>query len=354
VLGLFLFLALPAIARDLGQFVRELPAAIEGLLARVEPHLAELGIGVPHSFAEAMEQFDLDSSKVAEKAVAPATAVLTWLLGGTMSALGALASLIVIPVFAFYLLYDFDRMMAALADLVPVYWRPFVVDTAREVDGVLGQFIRGQLIVMLLLAVLYAIAYSIVGVRLGLVIGLVAGLFAFIPYVGGAVALGLALIMSLVDWHGPMQLVWVLVAYGVVQALEGFVITPRVMGEKVGLSAVWVLFALMVGGEAFDFLGVLLALPTAAVIKIFAGRALAWYRRSEFYRSSRPRPDGGGLAALLREEGLPDDPALAARKREALGESAPQREGSSPTFAPPGLPSLDERAPPEDPGVPPA
>lgn len=330
-LSLFVFLALPALARDVAGFARELPGALDGLLARLEPQLAALGVSVPHTLSEAMSQLDLDASAVAEKAVAPATAVLQWLLGGTMSLLGAVASLLVIPVFAFYLLYDFDRIVAAAGDLVPPNWRPFVADSAREVDAVLGQFIRGQLTVMLILAVLYAIAYSIVGVRLAVAIGLVGGLLAFIPYVGGGVALGLALVMSLVDWHGPMQLVWVAVAYGVVQLLEGFVITPKVMGDKVGLSAVWVLFALMVGGELFGFLGVLLALPTAAVVKIFAARAVTSYRRSEFYRTAGPEADAGGLAALLREEGLPDDAGTAAFKQAVVHRAGgPPADGGPP------------------------
>ncbi len=313
-LGLFVFFALPALARDVAGFARELPTALSGLLARIEPQLAAVGVDVPRSLSEAMSEMDLDAKAVAEKAVAPATAIMGWLLGGTMSLLGAFASLLVIPVFAFYLLYDFDRIVVTFGELVPPNWRPFVADSAREVDQVLGQFIRGQLTVMLILAVLYSVAYSIVGVRLAVAIGLVAGALAFIPYVGGGIALALALVMSLVNWSGPMQLVWVVLAYGVVQALEGFVITPKVMGEKVGLSAVWVLFALMVGGELFGFLGVLLALPTAAVAKIFAGRAVAAYRKSEFFRTAGPDAEGGGLAALLREEGLPDAPAVAAKK----------------------------------------
>lgn len=334
-LALFGLLAIPAIARDLSRFASELPGALERLVLRLEPQLVALGVPVPHSLGEAFAQLDLDAGAVADKAVAPAAAALRWLLGGTMSLLGAVASLVVIPVFAFYLLHDFDRMIAAVRDLVPPGWRPFVVDVAREVDTVLGEFVRGQLIVMLILAVLYGVAYSIVGVRLAIVIGAVAGLLSFIPYVGGGTALLLAVLMSLLDWHGPMQLVWVLVAYGVIQVLEGFVITPRVLGEKVGLSPIWVLFALMVGSELFGFLGVLLALPAAAVAKIFAVRGLAWYRDSEFFARAAPQtgPDARGLAAILRQEGLPDDAELAARKHAATD----QDPGTDPNPGPPGL-----------------
>lgn len=324
LLGLFLLLAVPAIARDVSRFVSELPQLGERLLVWAQPVLERFGISAPQSIEDAMTQLEVDTSTLAQKAVEPAGAALRWLLGGTMNVLAALAGLLIIPVFAFYLLLDFDRMTAAARDLVPPNWRPYVVDAAGEVDKVLGEFMRGQLIVMLMLAVLYSIAYSLAGVRLALVIGILGGLLAFIPYVGAALALGLALLMCVLDWHGPMQIVWVLVGHSVVQGLESFVITPRIVGEKVGLSPIWVLFALMVGGELFDFLGVLLALPVAAVAKIFTMRAVAYYRRSAVFLDARP-PERlmPGVAALLREEGLPDRPEVARAKAEAGGAVPP-------------------------------
>jgi len=315
--ALFLLLAMPAIARDISRFVQELPQLADRVLAQAQPILQRLGIPAPVSIGAAMTQMELDGAALAEKAMEPVGAALSWLLGGTMNVLAALAGLLIIPVFAFYLLLDFDRMTAAARDLIPPNWRPYVVDAAAEVDKVLGEFMRGQLIVMLMLAVMYSMAYSLAGVRLALVIGLLGGLLAFIPYVGAALALGLALLMCLLDWQGPMQVVWVLVGHSVVQGLESFVITPRIVGEKVGLSPVWVLFALMVGGEVFGFLGVLMALPVAAVAKIFMVRAVAYYRRSEVFLDARP-PDRlmPGVAALLREEGLPDRPDIARQKAQ--------------------------------------
>lgn len=282
-LGLFFALALPGAVRDLVAFVRELPQLLLGLLSTAEPWLEHVGVPVPHSFGEAVERFDLDGGELAKKAAIPASSVLKGLWGGTVSMLGALAGLLLVPVFAAYLLYDFDRITAGIGALVPVRYRSEVVAIARDVDEILGEFIRGQLIVMLMLAVLYSIAYSLLGVRLALLIGVVAGFLSFIPYVGGGVALGLGVIMTLIYWTDWMQLVGVVIAYTVIQVFEGFVITPRVVGEKVGLSAVWVLFALLVGGELLGFMGVLLALPAAAVIKIFVVRGLTWYRASELF-----------------------------------------------------------------------
>ncbi len=317
--AIFLLLAVPALVSDVARFASELPPKLSALRTEWEPYLAYRGIEVPHSIDEALRQFDVDVRGLAERAVGPAGSALSQVVGGTASVVGALAGLALIPVLAFYFLYDFDRMTAAIRDLIPVRVRPFVVDVFGEIDQVLGQFIRGQITVMLILAVLYSIGYSIVGVRLALLIGIVGGLLSFIPYVGGAVAIVLALLMCFLDFQGPMQLVYVCIVYGIVQLLEGFVITPKIMGDQVGLSAVWVMIALMVGGELFGFLGVLLAVPAAAVAKILVVRVVAWYRQSElFLGGADPALAGGGaLSAILRQEGLPDDEDTADAKEDA-------------------------------------
>lgn len=323
-LGLFLLLAVPSMVRDAAAFVQELPGQISALEARVQPWLLEYGIELPTSLSEAVGTLTAagpdassSSSDQLAKAAEPVMAVLRWLWGGTATLLGAAASALIVPVFAAYLLHDFDRMTAGIAGLIPPKWRPFIVDIAKEVDTVLGEFIRGQLIVMLILAFAYSVAYGLLGVRLAVLIGVVAGMLSFIPYVGGAVALGLAVVMCLIDWSGWGQLLGVVGAYAVIQVLEGFVITPKVVGDKVGLSAIWVLFALMVGGELFGFLGVLLALPAAAVVKIFVVRGLSWYRESEFFIDGPEPPSTGALSAFIGAEGLPDDEEMAASKAAA-------------------------------------
>jgi len=167
-----------------------------------------------------------------------------------------------------------------------------------------NHFIRGQLIVMVILAVLYSSAYALLGVRLAVPIGLAAGMLSFIPYLGSACALAAGVLMSLLGgWHG-WQLMGVVFAYTAIQILEGFVITPRIIGETVGLSAVWVLVALFVGGEIFGFLGVLLAVPAAAVAKIFVARAVQYYRTTELFLHAPP--DAGAARHLARHPGIAD------------------------------------------------
>ena len=281
-------LVLPGVVREVAQFLRDLPNELAEVLRQVEPILLQYDIPVPHSLSEALTQFEMAPSELASHAAQPVQAVLQLVLGGTVSAMGALASLLIVPVLAFYLLYDFDRITAGARDLVPPRMRERVVEIASEIDAMLGQFVRGQLLVMIAMAVLYGVAYSLVGVRLAVPIALVAGLLAFIPYVGSGSALTMGLLMCVVDWTGWTKVILVVVAYAVCQFLEGFVIIPRVVGNKVGLPAVWVLVALMIGGEVFGFLGVLLAVPVAAVAKIFVMRALAWYRTSHYFLGEGP------------------------------------------------------------------
>jgi predicted PurR-regulated permease PerM len=208
---------------------------------------------------------------------------LSAVVAGGFSVAGSVVAALVVPVLSIYLLNDFDRITAAVRGHLPRRYRRVITEYAREIDGALSHFLRGQLTVMAIVAVLYSVAYSILGVRLALPIGIISGTLSFIPYLGSAFALTSGLLMSLLGGFNPGQLISVVIAYAIVQTLEGFVIAPRVMGKSVGLPDMWVLIALFVGGQIFGFLGVLLAVPTAAVIKIFLARAVDIYHESELY-----------------------------------------------------------------------
>ncbi|MBL4687357.1 MAG: AI-2E family transporter [Nannocystaceae bacterium] len=326
VLAAMVFLVVPGIVRETISFAAHLPETLTVLVDRLEPLLGEIGLSRPESFEDVRTQLDgVDTGVLVEKAAKQLAAVATFVLGGTVSVVAALAGLVMIPVFAAYLLYDFDRMTAGIGDLVPGRYRGYVVEVAGEVDAILGDFVRGQLLVMLALVVLYGVGYAIVGVPLALGIGVVAGMLSFIPYVGGAVALGMALLMSLLHWTGWGQIIGVGVVYTVIQLLESFLITPKVVGDKVGLPAIWVLFALLVGAELFGFLGVLLALPAAAVAKIFVIRGLAWYRSSEFFLADDPGPvdtDGAASGASA----APPQPESVAQAPDDAEDDAPDAE----------------------------
>ena len=278
-----LLVILPMVYEEISSFVKRLPGLVARSRAEWEPILLEYGLQVPNSVGDAFEELHLDLQSVLTKGYTPATAVAKWLVGGTASAVGVIVASLMIPVFAFYLLYDFDALVARAADLIPPRHRPQAYGFFREVDEVLGQFFRGQFTVMAILAVLYSVGYGSIGVPLALPIGIMAGLLSFIPYLGSTLALGTALLMTALDWQGWTQVIWVLGVHAIIQGLEGFVITPKIMGDTVGISAIAVLFALLVGAELLGFTGVLLAVPAAAVIKILIQRIDGGYRKSEFF-----------------------------------------------------------------------
>ena len=282
-LATFMALVLPMVASDVATVASELPSKISALIASADPWLLRHGIKVPHTTTEWMERIGANASSVASSMLAPAGGILSAVVTGGFSVVGSVVAALVVPVLSIYLLNDFDRITAAVRGHLPRRYRRVITEYAREIDGALSHFLRGQLTVMAIVAVLYSVAYSILGVRLALPIGIISGTLSFIPYLGSAFALTSGLLMSLLGGFNPGQLISVVIAYAIVQTLEGFVIAPRVMGKSVGLPDMWVLIALFVGGQIFGFLGVLLAVPTAAVIKIFLARAVDIYHESELY-----------------------------------------------------------------------
>ncbi|MGH8071424.1 MAG: AI-2E family transporter [Candidatus Entotheonellia bacterium] len=304
VSALFLALVVPVIVTDVAGVIQELPKQLANLWTRIVPWLEQRGIAIPHSTTEWVERLGAYASTVASSILAPAGNILSTLMGGTLSVIGSIFAALVVLVLAVYLLNDFDRMTAGIRELIPLRWRATVTSYAKEIDQVLSQFVRGQLTVMAVLAVLYGGAYALLGVRLAVPIGIAAGILNFIPYLGSAFALAAGVLMSLLDgWHTG-QLVGVVLAYTAVQTLEGIVITPRIVGKTVGLPEIWVLVALFIGGEIFGFLGVLLALPAAAVAKIFVAHAVQYYRTTELFLQApqKSTPE----QSLTRHEGLTD------------------------------------------------
>lgn len=303
---LFVVLVVPSIVADVAGVARELPEHATNWLGGVEQWLAGYGIRLPRSSTEWLAQLRAHADKITANVVTPVETVLTWVVGGTASAIGAVVGAMIVPVLAVYLLYDFDRLVASIHDLIPRRFQATATSYARDIDAVLSGFVRGQLVVMGIVAVLYCVAYSLLGVRLAIPIGLCAGALNFVPYLGSAFALVSGLLMSLVGGGGWPQLFGVVIAYALIQAVEGFVITPRVIGNAVGLRDVWVLLALFVCGELFGFLGVLLALPLAAVAKIFVARAVEHYRTSDLYLA----PDAAAAPDPEPVRTLPKPPHL--------------------------------------------
>lgn len=214
--------------------------------------------------------------------------------GVLTSALGVISIvlfIVVVPVVAFYLLLDWDDMVARVDSMLPLDHAPTIRRLAREIDAVLAGFVRGQVSVCLVLGTYYAVALMLAGLQFGLIVGAIAGTITFIPYVGalvgGALAIGLALFQFWGDWF---QIGIVAAIFAVGQFMEGNILTPRLVGKSVGLHPVWLLFALSAFGTVFGFVGMLIAVPVAASIGVLTRFAMERYRASLLYQGKAGLP----------------------------------------------------------------
>lgn len=186
--------------------------------------------------------------------------------GGALAA--AVLSLFLVPIITFYLLRDWDKIVAHIGALIPSQQRATVIKLARDTDEVLGAFLRGQLLVMLALACIYSLGLSIVGLRYAIAIGVVSGLVSFVPYLGFVFGIGLAALTVALEPNPFWLMVGVVVTFSIGQLLEGSLLTPKLVGDRIGLHPVIVIFAVAAGGQLFGFFGILLALPAAAVLSV--------------------------------------------------------------------------------------
>ena len=197
--------------------------------------------------------------------------------------LGWLTYLLLIPVVTFYLLRDWDILVASVRDLLPQRAAPTITKLAGEIDAVLAEFLRGQLTVMLALALIYTVGLWMVGLDLAFVIGMLAGLVSFVPYMGVVVGLSSAVIAAFLQFQDVVHLAGVAAVFGVGQVLEGMVLSPMLVGDRIGLHPVAVIFAVMAGGQLFGFFGVLVALPVAAAVVVVLRHSRDEYLKSAFY-----------------------------------------------------------------------
>jgi len=205
-------------------------------------------------------------------------------MGGSV-ALAVMGNAVLIPVALFYLLMDWDRFVARVLELVPPHLRGGFDSFTEEADAVLGQYLRGQLLVMLIMAVFYAVGLALFGLDLAVPIGVFTGLAMFIPYLGFGLGLLLAVLAGLLEFASLKALVMVAVVYGLGQLVESLYLTPRLVGERIGLHPLAVIFALLAFGQVFGFVGVLVALPASAVLLVGIRRLRASYMASRLYKA---------------------------------------------------------------------
>lgn len=216
-------------------------------------------------------------------------ALVQSVFSSALGVINAAVFIVIVPVVAFYLLLDWDNLVAKIDSLLPRDHAPRIRKIAAEIDTTLASFVRGQLTVCSILGVFYAVGLMLVGLQFGLVVGFVAGLISFIPYVGaligGVMAVGLALFQF---WSEPVMIAAVAAIFGAGQFLEGNVLTPKLVGESVGLHPVWLMFSLSVFGMLFGFVGLLVAVPVAASLGVIARFGTETYRGSRLYKGLEP------------------------------------------------------------------
>ncbi|HEY6094370.1 MAG TPA: AI-2E family transporter [Gallionellaceae bacterium] len=281
MLVLLVLIMLPLLQKEATLFVSRLPELIDALRIKLLPWLQQqFGITLPGDAATLRE---LMFSHL-QNAGGAAAGMLPWLGGGSTALLAVVMSVLLTPVALFYLLRDWPTLLEHIERLLPRSQHEYIQGLATEVDKVLAEFLRGQLAVMLLMSAYYVIGLHLTGLEFALPIGLVAGLLVFVPYLGMITGLVLATLAAFTqfDHFTGVLLVWLVFATG--QLLEGMVVTPKLVGERIGLHPLMVIFALLAFGQLFGFFGVLLALPLSAILLVALRHAHEWYLHSPLYR----------------------------------------------------------------------
>jgi len=273
VLGLLILLIGPLVKTQVGALLEALPEIVRRVEQEWLPNLAgalniqggdDVGIGA--FLARYSDMVGSWSGKILLSVSKS---------GGALAA--AVLSLFLIPILTFYLLRDWDSILVHLGALVPSSQRDTVFRLAHETDEILSAFLRGQLLVMFALAIIYSLGLSLVGLKFAIAIGVVSGLVSFVPYLGFVFGVGLAVLTVALDPNPLWQLVGVVATFSIAQMIEGSLLTPKLVGDRIGLHPVIVIFAVAAGGQLFGFFGILLALPAAAVLSVLVRFAYSTY-----------------------------------------------------------------------------
>ncbi|MFD2677946.1 AI-2E family transporter [Camelimonas lactis] len=289
---LALWILVPVLAQQVAGFLDNMPRYFARLHdlgnAYVRPLFQRFGV------EQALNDAQTSVGQIFSQGASWAGGLLKSVWSGSQSVLGVVGLVVIAPVVAFYMLIDWDRMVAAIDSWVPVGQRETVRTLARDIDRAIAGFVRGQSLVCLFLGVFYAVGLSIVGLNFGALIGLGTGFLTFIPYVGSTLGLVVSMTVAIVQfWPEWTWIVAVLAIFVAGQFIEGNIISPVLVGDAVGLHPVWLMFALVAFGSLFGFIGVLIAVPAGAAIGVLARFALRKYLASPYYhdedRAQPPR-----------------------------------------------------------------
>jgi len=280
--ALLLVIVLPLFYKEVAQLTQLIPGFLEHLKSKVVPWVnTKLGIEIaldPSSFRQFMQENLSDAGGIAKR-------VFAGVGSGGLAVVGLLVNLALIPIVFFYVLRDWPILLNNVDELIPRRYHVSVTEFAAEIDAVLSEFLRGQLLVMVIMSVFYVVGLWAVGLKFSLPVGLITGLLVFVPYLGvglGMVLGTIAAVMQFDDAIYGVAVVWAV--FGAGQVIESFFVTPKYVGERIGLHPLAVIFALLAFGQVFGFFGVLLALPASAAILVALRHSSARYRRSDLFR----------------------------------------------------------------------
>ena len=277
------FIALAGlIDKQLADFITVVPQYMLSLNKKLEPFLANIQENIPGLSTEKIKEYLQGNLSGGLKLLG---SVLRRLITGGYALFNILSLILITPVVAFYMLRDWDSFVKKVDDLLPKAYKKEIETQAKAIDKIISSFIRGQLMVCVLLGSFYAIGLTIVGLDLGLLVGFIAGVISFIPYVGSIVGFVTAMAIAFAQFDSWIPIAEVIGVFAVGQFLEGNFLTPKLVGDSIGLHPVWVMFALLAGGVLLGFLGLLIAVPVAAIIGVLVRFAVDKYKKSSLYQN---------------------------------------------------------------------
>lgn len=351
--GVVLFLY-PTIARLILSLVHKAPRVVQMVQQEQIPWMEQtFNIQFPPTVRDALNEYGGQIQGAIPGVAKQVGGWITDLLTQTGALMSSLLNLVMIPVFSFYFLRDFDRMKGSAVVLLPAFRRDFLLSRLRLMDSVVGAWFRGQLQVAGILGVLYSMGltavFAAVGIEWtsGVAVGIVVGVLSIIPYFGVLIGIVLTALIVFIEWSGPGAVAGVAVVFLIVQLLEGYIITPKIVGEKVGLSPVSVIIVLLLGGEMGGLIGILLAIPVAGALKVLLPDLIEYYRSTPFYSGLGTRPAfatamGGAAPTQVIVEGAESEevaPAEGAEASEPNGADGSAEQPKSELKSAEGIPS---------------
>ncbi len=275
-----ILILIPLLQKQSILIAERLPALVENFRHYVEPWLkTNFGINLDIDVGQIQELITKNWKETGNVL----TNILKTAGSKGLAFIGVVANLLLLPVVMFYLLRDWDNLIEKIAELIPRKWLSKATTITKEVDAVIAEFLRGQLSVMAALCVFYSIGLWLAGLEMALSIGLIAGLLSFVPFLGFALAFIMAVVLALLQFSSISGVVPVLIVFGIGQVVESYLLTPYLVGDRIGLSPVVVILALLAGGQLFGFAGVLVALPVSAAIAVGLAHFKQSYLSSDTY-----------------------------------------------------------------------